>query len=114
MWLTDRFITQHGFVRNKPSTKILEFVYIRYLEDWFFTHLALLFFTVKIITMYEIGGIPYSGMYPVTSLGELLMFLYLFISLAEKGKGLREYKAKVIKEIPNLQRELVGTSEPLN
>ena len=114
MWLTDRFITKHGFNRKKTSTKILEFVYIRYLQDCFNAYFALICFVIRILAHYKIEAIPYSGTYPVTSPIEFMFFLYMFISLAEAGKGVREYNAKVIKEIPNLQKELVGTSESLD
>ena len=114
MWLTDRFITKHGFDRKKTSTKILEFVYIRYLQDCFNAYFALICFVIRILAHYKIEAIPYSGTYPVTSPMELIWFLYLFVTLAEKGKGVREYQVKVIKEIPNLQKELVGTSESLD
>ncbi len=114
MWLSARFIEKHGFDRKKTSTKILEFVYIRYLQDWFNAYVALICFAIRILAHFEIEAIPYSGTYPATSPMELIWVLYLFVTLAEKGKGVREYQVKVIKEIPNLQKELVGTSESLD
>ena len=60
--------------------------------------------------MFEISGIPYTGIFPFNTV-DFLWFMYAFWQLAVANQQLREYNLKVIEEIPNLQKEF-GVSEP--
>ena len=109
MWLSRRFIRKHGFDRRKTSTKILEFLYLRYLMDITAALSSGTIVVVRIILLYEIEGVPYSGSMPLNSETLLTLFLSLYILQASLLK-IREFKLKVIKEIPKLTKDL-GTTQ---
>ena len=58
--------------------------------------------------MIELPGIPYTGTWAYND-SDLLYFGYLFAMLGKTYADIREFKVKVIKEIPNLQKEWAGT-----
>ena len=112
MWLSKRFITKYGFDRRKVSTKILEFLYVRYLMDIGAAVASALIIVVRTILIFEIEGVPYSGSMPVKTETLLTVGLSAFILQASLRK-IREFKLKVINEIPKLTKELGVTKEHL-
>ena len=112
MWLSKRFITKYGFDRRKVSTKILEFLYVRYLMDIGAAVASALIIVMRLILIFEIEGVPYSGTMPAKTETLLTIGLSAFILQASLRK-IREFKLKVIKEIPKLTKELGVTKKHL-
>jgi hypothetical protein len=112
MWLSRRFITKYGFDRRKVSTKILEFLYVRYLMDIGAAVASALIIVMRLILIFEIEGVPYSGTMPAKTETLLTIGLSAFILQASLRK-IREFKLKVIKEIPKLTKELGVTQKHL-
>ena len=111
-WVTSRFIRNHGFDKQKSSTKILEFTYFRYVMDRIRMVFLAVVFLVRIVLLIEIEGIPYSGTMPFSNRDLFGLFIALVI-LLESIRNVKEYKIKVINEIPKLQKELGVTQENL-
>ena len=112
MWLSKRFITKYGFDRRKVSTKILEFLYVRYLMDISAAVASALIIVVRTILIFEIEGVPYSGSMPVKTETLITLGLSAFI-LQGSLRKIREFKLKVINEIPKLTKELGVTKKHL-
>ena len=112
MWLSKRFITKYGFDRRKVSTKILEFLYVRYLMDIGASVASALIIVVRTILIFEIEGVPYSGSMPVKTETLITLGLSAFI-LQGSLRKIREFKLKVINEIPKLTKELGVTKKHL-
>ena len=112
MWLSRRFITKYGFDRRKVSTKILEFLYVRYLMDIGAAIASGLIIVIRAILIFEIEGVPYSGTMPAKTETIITIGLSAFIFQGSLRK-IREFKLKVIKEIPKLTKELGVTQKHL-
>ena len=112
MWLSKRFITKYGFDRRKVATKILEFLYVRYLMDIGAAVASALIIVMRLILIFEIEGVPYSGTMPAKTETLLTVGLSAFILQASLRK-IREFKLKVINEIPKLTKELGVTKKHL-
>jgi hypothetical protein len=112
MWLSRRFITKYGFDRRKVSTKILEFLYVRYLMDIGAAIASALIIVIRAILIFEIEGVPYSGTMPAKTETIITIGLSVFI-LQGSLRKIREFKLKVIKEIPKLTKELGVTQKHL-
>ena len=63
-WVASRFIRNHGFDKQKSSTKILEFMYFRYVMDRITMVSFFIILVVRILLLIKIEGIPYSGTMP--------------------------------------------------
>ena len=111
-WVTSRFIRNHGFDKQKSSTKILEFIYFRYVMDKIAVVLMCVIIVARILLLIEIEGIPYSGTMPFSD-RELFGILIAVAILFGSYRNIKEYKIKVINEIPKLQKELGVTQEHL-
>ena len=66
----------------------------------------------RILLLIEIEGIPYSGTMAFSD-RELFGILIALAILLGSYRNIKEYKIKVINEIPNLQKELGVTQEHL-
>ncbi len=108
-WLSARFIKKYGFDRRKSSTKMLEFLYFRYLADWGAAIVFTLFIIVRFLLMFEIDAIPYSGTIDYSDKDIFMLGISGYI-LVGSLRNIKEYRLKVIDEIPKLQREL-GTTK---
>ena len=109
MWLSRRFINKYGFDRRKTSTKILEFLYVRYLGDVGAAVASAIIIIARVLLIVEIEGVPYSGTLPFKT--ETLITLGLSVYILQGSlRKIREFKLKVINEIPKLTKEL-GTTQ---
>ena len=72
-----------------------------------------LIIVMRLILIFEIEGVPYSGTMPAKTETLLTIGLSAFILQASLRK-IREFKLKVIKEIPKLTKELGVTQKHLN
>ena len=88
---------------------MLEFLYFRYLADWGAAIVFTLFIIVRFLLMFEIDGIPYSGTIDYSDKDIFMLGISGYILLGSL-KNIKEYRLKVIDEIPKLQREL-GTTK---
>lgn len=109
-WLSTRFIRDYGFDRRKTSTKMLEFLYFRHLADYASASLMATYIIVRALLMFKVDGVPFSGTLPYDDRDILGLLLSSYILIAS-FRNIREYKVKVIKEIPKLQKELGVTDE---
>ena len=91
---------------------MLEFLYFRYLADCAAAGATATYLIVRYFLMEEVDGIPFSGTVPYTDM-DIFMFLVAVWILLSNFRRIREYKIKVIKEIPKLQKELGVTEEYL-
>ena len=96
-WLSSRFIRNYGFDRRKSSTKMLEFLYFRYLADYAAAGAMAMFLIVRYLLMVEMDGIPFSGTVPYDDSDIFMLLISLWILLSN-FRRIREYKIKVIKE----------------
>ena len=71
-----------------------------------------LIIVVRTILIFEIEGVPYSGSMPVKTETLITLGLSAFI-LQGSLRKIREFKLKVIKEIPKLTKELGVTQRHL-
>jgi hypothetical protein len=109
MWLSRRFINKYGFDRRKISTKILEFLYVRYLGDVGAAVASAIIIIARVLLIVEIEGVPYSGTLPFKT--ETLITIGLSVYILQGSlRKIREFKLKVINEIPKLTKEL-GTTQ---
>ena len=109
MWLSKRFITKYGFDRRKTATKILEFLYVRYLGDVGAAVASAIIIIARVLLIVEIEGVPYSGTLPFKT--ETLITIGLSVYILQGSlRKIREFKLKVINEIPKLTKEL-GTTQ---
>jgi len=109
MWLSRRFINKYGFDRRKTSTKILEFLYVRYLGDVGAAVASAIIIIARVLLIVEIEGVPYSGTLPFKT--ETLITIGLSVYILQGSlRKIREFKLKVINEIPKLTKEL-GTTQ---
>ena len=67
---------------------------------------------IRLILIFEIEGVPYSGTMPAKTETLLTVGLSAFILQASLRK-IREFKLKVINEIPKLTKELGVTKKHL-
>ena len=91
---------------------MLEFLYFRYLADYAAAGAMAMFLIVRYLLMVEMDGIPFSGTVPYDDSDIFMLLISLWILLSN-FRRIREYKIKVIKEIPKLQKELGVTEEYL-
>lgn len=57
-WFSRRFISKHGFDRRKSSTKMLEYLYFRYLMDGMAVLISATIIVVRLLLIFEIEQIP--------------------------------------------------------
>ena len=90
-WLSARFIRNYGFDRRKTSTKMLEFLYFRYLADYASASLMMAYIITRTLLMFEVDGVPYSGTVPYDDkdIWALLISSYILIG---NFRNIREYK----------------------
>jgi len=108
-WLSKRFISKYGFDRRKNSTKMLEFLYFRYLMDISALIISGLIIVGRILLIIEIEGVPLSGTMPFKDETVLIIGMSIWIFMGSYT-NIREFKLKVINAIPKLTKEL-GTTQ---
>ena len=108
-WWSRKFISKHGFDRRKSSTKLLEFLYFRYLMDYVAMVVSGMVITIRLLLIFEVDGIPLSGSMPYKDETLLIIIMSGYI-LQGSYRKIREFKLKVVDEIPKLSKEL-GTTQ---
>ena len=107
-WWSKRFISKYGFDRRKSSTKLLEYLYFRYMMDYTAMLVSGTIIAVRLLLIFEVDGIPLSGSMPYEDETILTIGISGYI-LQGSYRKIREFKLKVIDEIPKLTKEL-GTT----
>ena len=108
-WWSKRFVSKYGFDRRKSSTKLLEFLYFRYMMDYTAMIVSGTIIAIRLLLIFEVEGVPLSGSMPYSDETLLTIGISGYI-LQGSYRKIREFKLKVIDEIPKLTKEL-GTTQ---
>ena len=96
------FMKKHKFDRRLRLTKMFEYLYFRFVLDILAFIISVLVIIGRILAVYEVSGIPYSGMMDATSETIIILGFAIYIAM-DRFYAIEEFYYIVIKQMPKFK-----------
>jgi hypothetical protein len=99
------FMKRHGLDRRLRLTKMFEYLYYRYLLNLIALVIAIGAIVGRLLAIYEVSWIPFSGSQEATEETYIIMVVGVFMFFSSIH-AIKDFKSKVIDRIPNFAKEM--------
>lgn len=104
-WISQRFMKKYGFDRRLRLTKMFEYLYFRFVLDILALAISILVVIGRLIAIYEIEGVPYSGSMEFSTEAVAVIVFATYVAL-DRFYAIEEFYYMVVQQMPKFKSEL--------
>lgn len=96
---------KYGFDRRLRLTKMFEYLYFRFVLDILALAISILVVIGRLIAIYEIEGVPYSGSMEFSTEAVAVIVFATYVAL-DRFYAIEEFYYMVVQQMPKFKSEL--------
>ena len=104
-WVSDKFIAKYNFDKRLRLTKMFHYLFFRFVLDILAFLISVLVIVGRILAIYEVNGIPFSGTMEGSNEAVLIIVFAAYIAI-DRFHAIEEFYYMVIQQMPKFKEEL--------